>query len=646
MISYTTLLLMVVLSFCWLKLKSKITKSIYFGVTAYLSMLCVGILIYTLNYKTLSKFHYLNTCSDDGALAITLKISERLKPDSYNFKYIGEILTINNSPSKGNLLINIKRDSLSVALGIDDIIYIKTNLKSITKPLNPHQFNYERYMQLRQIYHQIYVSQQGFLKVNHSSKSIYGYADAFRNKIIRRLQSSNLDQDVVAMTSALLLGQRQSINPKIYTNYINSGTVHILAVSGLHVGIILWLLNFLLQPLLHLKNGRILKSITIVLLLWMFAFITGLSPSVTRAVTMFSIISIAMHYKRATNIYNTIFISAFLILLVKPNFLFHVGFQMSYIALLAIVTLQPLFYKFWSSKYWLTDKLWQIFTVTLAAQIGVLPISLFYFHQFPALFFISNMVVIPFLGIILSLGLLTIIWSLCGQLPELLVNIYNFIIKSLNTFIAWVADFEEFLIKDISFSLIQVFCSYAFMLFVLKAYKTKRLAWMFGCMVSIIGFLGVELYHNHNNQHDKFIVFNKSRQTIIGSHTLGKFTAYHNLDSLALKKDKVLNNYKTGQFIHTVHTDTLASVYQFKSKLILVIDSLGIYKKLSFKPDYIVLRSAPKINLDRLISELDPKLIIADASNFKTFIKRWELTCLKRKIPFHYTNEKGAFILE
>ena len=120
--------------------------------------------------------------------------------------------------------------------------------------------------------------------------------------------------------NALLLGQRQTIDKTIYNNYVNSGTIHILAVSGLHVGILLWILNFLFRPLLYLKYGNFIKATIIFIILWSFAIIAGLSPSVTRAVTMFSIISIAMHLKRPTNIYNTLVISAFVILLLSLLF--------------------------------------------------------------------------------------------------------------------------------------------------------------------------------------------------------------------------------------------------------------------------------------------------------------------------------------
>lgn len=446
--------------------------------------------------------------------------------------------------------------------------------------------------------------------------------------------------------NALLLGQRQSIDKTIYNNYVNSGTIHILAVSGLHIGILLLILNFLFRPLLYLKHGRFLRPLFIVILLWLFAIIAGLSPSVTRAVAMFSIISIAMHLKRPTNIYNTLVISAFVILLFKPTFLFEVGFQMSYLAVLGIVSVQPIIYKLWKPKYWIIDKPWQIFTVTLAAQAGVVPISLFYFHQFPGLFFISNIVVIPFLGLILGFGLFVIALALMNILDSSIVTAYSFVIDSLNNFITWVAQFEDFLFRDIPFTILQVICSYFIIIGLVKIHKHRTFKWVVMSLIGIICFQAISFYNTYKTQNDVFIVFNKNRYSLIGQKLNDKLIVHHNLDSLKQTTDNVIKNYKVGESIELVTTDSLQSVYQFNNKTILVIDSLGIYNKLSFKPNYVLLRNSPRLNLNRLIDSLKPEQIIVDASNYKSYAKRWKATCEHKKIPFHYTNEKGAYILK
>ncbi|WP_299101916.1 ComEC/Rec2 family competence protein [uncultured Winogradskyella sp.] len=643
---YITISLIILVGFYWYKLKSKINRSPLFGCLAFLSMIGVGMISYQLQDDTLRPQHYTHYNSSDNYNNVIFKIEERLKPDTYNFKYIVAISSFNKKETTGRLLINIRRNSLVKQYNVDDVLYASLKLQPIQKPLNPFQFDYSNYLELKQVYHQVYLNHSNILPLSSDKSTIYGYADQLRTKINRKLIIAGFKGDALSIMNALLLGQRQTIDKTVYNNYVNSGTIHILAVSGLHVGIILWILNFIFSPLLYLKHGHFLRPFILVIILWCFAVIAGLSPSVTRAVTMFSIISIAMHLKRPTNIYNTLVLSAFVILLFKPTFLFSVGFQMSYLAVLGIVSIQPFIYKIWQPKYIITDKLWQIFTVTLAAQIGVVPISLFYFHQFPGLFFISNMVIIPFLGLILGFGLLIILLALIDLLPQPFVTTYSYIIDSLNSFIAWVAQFENFLFRDIPFTLIQVITTYLIILALIQVYKTRKYKWVVLSLIGIMGFQFLNFYNKHKTQTSEFVIFNKSRFTIIGEKFNDELRLFHNLDSTKLQSDYVIKNYKVGQSITKIETNNLKTVYQFKNKTILIIDSLAVYKRLTFKPNYIVLRNSPKLNLNRLIDSLQPQKIIADASNYKSYLKRWKETCLHKKIPFHQTNEKGAFIIK
>lgn len=449
----------------------------------------------------------------------------------------------------------------------------------------------------------------------------------------------------MAIINALLLGQRQDISEEIYNSYTSAGAIHILAVSGLHVGIILLMLNFVFKPVEYFKHGKLIKVLILLLLLWSFALVAGLSASVTRAVTMFSVVAIAMHWKRPTNVYNYLVISIFLLLLFKPMFLFDVGFQLSYLAVLAIVAIQPLLYKFWKPKIKFLDFFWKIFTVTVAAQFGILPISLYYFHQFPGLFFVSNLVIIPFLGIILGYGIVVIILSLLNILPEFIATIYGYIISSMNTLVSWISNQEQFLFRDISITALQVIASYLFIIALVKFYKNKTFINLRLLLISVLLFQGILIYNAYENSTNEFIIFHKSKFTLIAEKNNTNLKVHHNLDSLTLNNDNVLKNFKVGNFITNLVHDSVKSVYQVNNKTLLVIDNSGIYKIKSFKPNYVLLRNSPKVNLNRIIDSLHPELVIADGSNYKTYVDLWKRTCLKQKLPFHNTSEMGAYII-
>ncbi|WAC01430.1 ComEC/Rec2 family competence protein [Lacinutrix neustonica] len=395
----------------------------------------------------------------------------------------------------------------------------------------------------------------------------------------------------------------------------------------------------------RLRYGRPLTILLLILILWGFAIIAGLSASVIRAVTMFSIIAIGMHLKRPTNIYNTLAISVFVLLLFKPLFLFDVGFQLSYLAVIAIVAVQPKLFQLWRPKSYLLAKTWGYFTVGVAAQFGVLPISLYHFHQFPGLFFVANIIIIPFLGIILGMGILVIVVALLNALPQWLIDIYGVIIKGMNVLMQGIADQESFLFKDISFTIYQLFAAYLFIIVVVQFGIKQNLKWLRYTLVSLLLLQGSYLFSKYKNSSHELTIFHKSRHTIIGKKTADALLVYSNLDSL--QQFYNLNDYKVGNNIKTIKEKTLPSVLKLDNKQnLLIIDSLGAYQVKNFKPDYILLTQSPKVNMVRILNALKPKLIIADGSNYKSAIARWKLACKKQKTPFHYTGERGAFLFD
>lgn len=623
-------------------------SSYLFTGISFLSFIFIGIFSTLISDETLQDSHYTNSnINFEKTQNLSFKINKRLKPDAYNSKYIVELRSLNNKKASGQLLLNLQKDSIVTELSIGTTHYTANPLVAVQKPKNPFQFDYSNYLKQRQIHHQVYVEQDELLQVAAGSASLFHYADTFRKTVNEKLEKAGFESEALGIINALLLGQRQDIDQEIYNNYVSAGTIHILAVSGLHVGIIYLILSSVFRPLHRLKHGRhFIKPILIILLLWAFAIVAGLSPSVTRAVTMFSIIAIAQNLKRPTNIYNTITISAFVILLYKPIFLFDIGFQMSYLAVLAIVSIQPLLYKLWQPKYYALDKPWQIFTVTIAAQLGVAPISLFYFHQFPGLFFVSNLVIIPFLGLILGFGVLVIALALLNVLPDILVVSFSFVIDSLNGFIAWVAQFENFLFRDIPFNAYQVITAYLIIITMTQLLKHRKIENVKYALVSFMLFYGVLFYTKFETSGNEFIIFNKNNNSMIAEKKNKTLFISSDKGSLNFNQDKTLKNYAVGNFIKTIEPGSLQSVYNYKDKLILVVDSLSVYNVSRFKPNYILLRNSPKLNLNRLIDSLKPEQIIADASNYKSFVDLWKLTCIDKKIPFHSTYDKGAFIIK
>ncbi|MBQ0787568.1 MAG: ComEC/Rec2 family competence protein [Oceanihabitans sp.] len=638
---YSALILFLLLSIILFLSRKQFTQTIWFGVLACFTTISIGIVSTNMHNQKHVKNHY--THLKYIPKQITFRIKEILKPGNYNDKYVVDILQVDAESAIGKALLNIKKDSLHKKLEVDAILITTEGFQEVSHTLNPNQFDYKNYLEKQYIYHQIYATNDKLFRVSDTKHTLIGYASLLRNTINIKLKKYDFKADELSIINALILGQRQNISKSVYTNYVNAGAIHILAVSGLHVGILLLLLNTLFKPLESIANGKIAKMISILILLWCYALIAGASASIIRAATMFSIVAIGMHLKRPSNIYNTLAISVFFILLFKPLFLFDVGFQLSYLAVLAIVSIQPMLYKIWKPRFWLTNKLWQITTVTIAAQFGVLPISLFYFHQFPGLFWLSNIVVIPLIGIILSSGILVIILALLNALPPFLADTFGSIIRLMNTFFEWIASKEQFLFQGISFNILYVLTSYFIITALVRLHVIRNYKALVLLCLAILSFQIAILYTKYENSKDAFIVFHKSRNTVIGLKRNKMLQVFHNLDSIT--STKTIGTFAVANFTETITEDTLQDLFFFRNKKILLVDSLGIYNIKSIKPDYVLLRNSPKLNLDRLIDSLKPKGIIADGSNYKSYVARWEKTCKKRKLPFHQTGKKGAFIL-
>jgi len=632
--------------FIWISAK-KIGNFVWIDVFIYCATILLGIVTVTLHDEISLKTHYSNFIPNEKNEIANFQfiIKEQLKPSRYHEKYIIEVTQFKTRKTTGKVLFNVAKDSSKTTFNIDDKFVTESAFELIRPALNPYQFDYKSYLERQYIHHQVFVTKPMLFRLDSTVKTPSGLAALIRRKVNKNLNVHSFTIDELAIINALLLGQRQDISKEIYDNYSQAGAIHILAVSGLHVGIILLLLNFLFKPLEFIRKGKYIKIVVVVLLLWCYAIIAGLSASVVRAVTMFTVFAIAMNLKRPSNVYNTLAISAFVLLLLKPNFLFEIGFQMSYLAVLAIVTIQPLLSALWQPKLKVVNFFWRIITVTVAAQFGVIPISLYYFHQFPGLFFVSNLVIIPCLGAILGMGILVIILSLSNSLPNFLASLYGEIISLMNDFVGWIALQESFLIQNIHFEVADILLSYFVIISGIITVKQKVFKNIVIFFLSIISFQTYLLIDKFKNTGNKFVVFHKSRYTIIGIHNNRSLTIHHNIKSDSILNENLVVNYEVGMNIKTIKTDTVRALYFFKGIKLLAIDSLAIFNVKSFQPEIILLRNSPKINLLRLIDSLKPELIISDGSNYKSYEERWAKSCRLKKIPFHQTSEKGAFIL-
>ncbi|WP_243765932.1 ComEC/Rec2 family competence protein [Polaribacter cellanae] len=575
-----------------------------------------------------------------------LKITKVLKSGNYSDKYEAEVIQIQQQKTRGTILLNVQKDSFSNSLKVDDLVKLKADFLAIYPPLNPYQFNYKSYLARQGIYQQIFTENNQFLNLESQSSTIIGLSAKFRDLVQESLKKYHFKEDELSVINALLLGQRQDVSKELIADYSRAGAIHILAVSGLHVGVILLMLSFLLKPLERIQNGKYLKTILIIFLLWMFAFIAGLSASVLRAVTMFTFLAVGLGFKKKNVVFFSLVSSLFLLLIIKPMFLFDVGFQLSYLAVFGIIWVQPKLYQLMQPKVKILDKIWQLFTVSIAAQVGILPLSIYYFEQIPGLFLASNLVIIPFLMYILIGGIVIIITSLLNILPQFVADLYGIVISWMNNFVSWISHQEVFLFKEISISFLWMLAWYAFIILGIDFLMYKKPKKLMYVLIAILGVQSIYFYETKTKENkEEIIVFHKSRSSIIGKRLGENLLLQHDLDTLNFKDNFSVKSYRVSEGISETNSVNFNNFIQFKDKNILLVDSLGIYQLDNLKNPIILLQYSPKINLERLIKAIKPSKIVADGSNYKSYVFRWEETSKKQKTPFYYTGKNGAYIL-
>ncbi len=616
----------------------------FFGSCTFLLFFILGIFVTSLNLPQNQPRHYLNLISSEEFPLLQLRIKESLKPDLYNHKFIAEVVSVNHRGSHGKVLLLHPKDSLKMPFLEGKELLISAPPEVIPAPLNPHQFDYAEFMSRKEVYRQINLRNGVYRQVSDESSDLKTAAAKLRKQITTALQKRNFGAEELPIVQALLLGQKQDISAETYNNFAAAGAVHILAVSGLHVGIILLILNWLFSPFDRLKKSKFLKTLLVILCLWGFAVLAGLSPSVVRAVTMFSFVAVGMQIKRRTGTLNSVFLSLMLLLLIKPQWIFEVGFQLSYAAVISIVLLRPLLLELWEPSNRTGKYFWDLLTVTIAAQMGVLPLSLYYFHQFPGLFFLSNLIILPFLGIILILGVLVLILALAGLLPSFFVKAYEFIISVLNSTVEVIASQEKFLFRDITFSLPEVWAWYLIIFLTFLLLKNFSYRKLLAVLSSVIIIQTVYIVQQVKTK-EELIVFHRSRNSMIGKTEENNLQLYHNSSGM-VEELAMIKNYKVGEGISEVEQKTLQNIYLQKGHFLILLDSTGILPQQIPQQNHLLLSNSPKINLVRVLERVKPSAIIADGSNYRSMVAKWQKTAREHQIPFHYTAEKGAFRLK
>ncbi len=568
--------------------------------------------------------------------------------------------------SNKKILVYFEKDDSIKEMQPGTFLLFRGYLNPIRNLGNPGEFDYKKYLSVHRVYYQTYIQKDQWKTMNNqSSASLTAFSNKFRLKLIKLLKKTKLEQENRSVATALLLGYKEYLSEETREKFSSSGAMHILAVSGLHVGIVFMLFNYLLFFLNKIKYGKLVKIIIILIILWGYAFLTGLSPSVTRATLMFSVIAVGSQFRRKSPVYNSLAFSAFILLCLNPLLLFSVSFQLSYSAVLSIVFFQPKLYRLISLPY-LPDKLWQWFTVAVAAQIGTAPIVIHYFNQFPNYFWLTNFIAIPAAALIIISGFFTLlVYPISQNLGKILGSLLNEILSALNNSLSFIESLPCSVTENLWIGKIHMALIYAALIVFAFFLVFRKKEYFKYVLYIIIIWLTFDIFHKYSQRDKKeLIIYNTQEISTInfinGKHNyvftndsgIKESTEYYTKKH-SLKRRTDPAKYITlgsGKANNQLNPSFLRKDYFIQcrnKKIIMLADSSFLKDKIPGKKiyiDYLLITNNCNVPMQTIMQAFSFKKIILDGNLNYYDHQKWKELLRKNDIEFYSIPEQGAFI--
>ncbi len=541
-----------------------------------------------------------------------------------------------------------------------DLVLLQGNPVATAPPANPGEFDYSNYLTYQNIRFQQFAGDK-FQLIGHSAPNPFVEKSIpIRDYCARQVMEYIPNAKARAVILALVLGVKDELDNELIQSFSATGAMHVLAVSGLHVGIIYAIIFGLLKYLrLHRRKYRWWMAIISVSILWCYALITGLSPSVLRAVTMFTFVALGRALFRKGNIYNTLSLSALALLLFNPYLIMSVGFQLSFLAVFGIVFLHPKIYGLLVVNNWLLDKIWSITCVSIAAQVATGPLSMLYFHQFPTYFLLSNLFIIPAAFAILIGGLVLLATSWFPFLAIAVGWLLNGFVKAINWLVFMASQLPNSTIDGIYFSILDTWLVYAMLVGLIFYSISRRLKYLKLSLVCAMAFAISQIGH--------FTPYSTSYELSVLDVNNGSvidFRVGH--EGLLIADEEFLKDPERQKF-HLHGKRLIAGVEQqhyldqltvasqklpygelavFEGKSILWLNqepsmSINETEKMTF--DFMVISNNSVRSLPKILNQFEAKQIILDKSNSFYIQQKLMQEAKEYELSIHQVATNGYF---
>lgn len=598
----------------------------------------------------------------------TLKVTTRI---------IGEIVNDTLKKNKYKAILYIEKDTASLKLVPGSEMIIRAVFEEIPGIKNPGEFSYRKYLANRRIYLQEYLTAGNWCL--YSEKTVMNMktiAENLRQKLLNQYRRLGLNQVELGTLSALTLGYKHDLDSQTKNYFKKAGVMHVLALSGFHVGAITLLLGLILGWTGGSVPGSIIRILISIVVLWGFAIVTGLSASVTRATAMLSFLMIGKYLGRKVNTYNILFITAFCMLVMSPGLITDASFQLSFLAVTGILLFHPLLTRTVKIKNRIMDKIWQMFTISCAAQLAVFPVTIFYFHQFPLFFWITNLYVVPMVAVIIYLSAGYLLFSFIMPLGWIFGNLLKWTVTGLLHGVAVVEMVPNALIDGMYISSLQVLLLlltiFCFGLFI--SLRIKK--FMFAGLFIFIAFLLSGIRHDSELKKQNQVIIN----SLNGISSVNLISGHQNLllvdpDSLITPASIMysFSNYWIERGVHdkirilNIYDPFLTNSADFQGLYIrqnflgsniflkfyeisMVILKSNEYNKILTKgrcmTDLLVISGSVYPDMGKILQMFDFECLIIDSSVKHYIARQWINACKSSDVCYWSVTEQGAFLIK
>ncbi|MDB5119803.1 MAG: hypothetical protein JWN56_1021 [Sphingobacteriales bacterium] len=632
------------------------------GITIHLLLVALGCYLAIYSSNRYSSNNFQNFHAD--ALVIKVVNEPNFKGDIMRFEsnVLTSIKGKVSKPVNGKLLIALKIDSLNpIVLNYGDVLLIPEHFTEVDPPFNPGEFDYKGFLANHQIYHQSFINQQQLILLAHNKgNSIIYYALGVRKDMVKKYYQYLKDKDAAAFASTLILGYRADLSPEIISAYSKTGTMHVLSVSGMHVGIVFIILIWILKPLNKNKRLRLLRAFLIIAVIWFYSLITGFSPSVCRAAIMLTFFVFGKAINRSQNSYNLLAISAFILLIYNPYYLVDVGFQLSYIAVFGLIYFHPKIYHLLNFDNWFLDKAWSYTALSLAAQLATFPLSIYYFHQFPVYFLLSNLFIVLPVAVVMYAGILFLFipWDV---ILKPLGTLLNTLIGFTNRILYYIEHLPYSNWDKLWINLPQYILLYVIIGCVVWAsiHRNKlALTYAFLTLLIFSGSIAFQRISNFERKELVFfslrknsaIAFQNSRETVVLTDlNLSDKTWSFSINPAIDRSGSINKNVcEPLSQIRNEYYNLSLNYIQFGNYRILRWDKSFNKKQYSnlLEVDALLLSGNPTIKLVNLIKNVHFTNLLIDATNPDYKIKRWKDEAKQLHLDVHVLKKNPAFIVK